>query len=216
MMMFTAVSGDWRKAVVGEGSTSGTSTPAVVGTWSMSAWSPFGEADQMPPLPDFPSLLRAHDADRSGTISQSELDCLRTESLRAAGCAGRSGSIHGRSVSDARRGQERRIRLRWNGRVCWRSSRRTRSITVCSRLRGGRPWRCHRIPGGLARKPGDSGGAVTARLREPGGTTCATAASSHASTRPRVASSTAHGSRRRACKLPRPIAAGGRLFVGSG
>jgi outer membrane protein assembly factor BamB len=37
------------------------------------AWSPLGESDQMPPLPDFPSLLRAHDADRSGTISQSEL-----------------------------------------------------------------------------------------------------------------------------------------------
>jgi len=37
------------------------------------AWSPFGEPDQMPPMPDFPSLLRAHDADRSGTISPSEL-----------------------------------------------------------------------------------------------------------------------------------------------
>ena len=54
--------------------TSGTSTPAVAGDMVyVGAWSPFGESDQMPPLPDFPSLLRAHDADRSGTISQSEL-----------------------------------------------------------------------------------------------------------------------------------------------
>jgi outer membrane protein assembly factor BamB len=54
--------------------TSGTSTPAVAGEMVyVGTWSPFGEPDQMPPLPDFSTLLREHDADRSGTISQPEL-----------------------------------------------------------------------------------------------------------------------------------------------
>jgi outer membrane protein assembly factor BamB len=55
-------------------STSGTSTPAVVGDMVyVGTWSPFGEPDQMTPLPDFPALLRAHDTDHSGTINQTEL-----------------------------------------------------------------------------------------------------------------------------------------------
>ena len=55
-------------------STGGTSTPAVAGGLVyVGAWSPFGEADQTPPLPDFPGVLAAHDADKSGTINQAEL-----------------------------------------------------------------------------------------------------------------------------------------------
>ena len=59
----------WVKA-----STGGTSTPAVAGGMIyVGAWSPFGEPDQIPPLPDFPTVLGAHDADKSGTINQAEL-----------------------------------------------------------------------------------------------------------------------------------------------
>ena len=54
--------------------TGGTSTPAVAGGLIyVGAWSPFGEADQMPPLPDFPAVLARHDTDKSGTINQAEL-----------------------------------------------------------------------------------------------------------------------------------------------
>jgi outer membrane protein assembly factor BamB len=69
---YDAATGEKRWWVRAE--SSGTSTPAVVGDMVyVGTWSPFGEPDQRPPLPDFPTLLRAHDADRSGTISQSEL-----------------------------------------------------------------------------------------------------------------------------------------------
>jgi outer membrane protein assembly factor BamB len=55
-------------------STSGTSTPAVVGGFIyVATWSPFGEADQIKALPDFPAVLGAYDADKSGTINQAEL-----------------------------------------------------------------------------------------------------------------------------------------------
>lgn len=55
-------------------STNGTSTPAVAGGMVyVGAWSPFGEADQLTPLPDFPAVVAAHDADKSGTINQAEL-----------------------------------------------------------------------------------------------------------------------------------------------
>ena len=52
----------------------GTSTPAVVGDMVyVATWSPFGEADQMTALPDFEAVVKASDADGSGTISQAEL-----------------------------------------------------------------------------------------------------------------------------------------------
>jgi len=54
--------------------TSGTSTPAVVGDMIyVATWTPFGEADQIRPLPDFATLIRDHDADKSGTINQAEM-----------------------------------------------------------------------------------------------------------------------------------------------
>jgi outer membrane protein assembly factor BamB len=54
--------------------TSGTSTPAVAGEMLyIGTWSPFGEPDQMTPLPDFATLLRTQDANGSGTISEAEL-----------------------------------------------------------------------------------------------------------------------------------------------
>jgi outer membrane protein assembly factor BamB len=52
----------------------GTSTPAVVGDMLyVAAWSPFGEADQMTPLPDFAAAVKAYDSDGSGTLSQAEV-----------------------------------------------------------------------------------------------------------------------------------------------
>jgi outer membrane protein assembly factor BamB len=52
----------------------GTSTPAVAGdTVYVAAWSPFGEADQLPPLPDFATAVKAYDTDGSGTLNQAEL-----------------------------------------------------------------------------------------------------------------------------------------------
>lgn len=52
---------------------SGTSSPIVAGgTIYVAAWSPFGEADQMEPLPDFATLLK-YDKNGNGTISQDEI-----------------------------------------------------------------------------------------------------------------------------------------------
>jgi outer membrane protein assembly factor BamB len=52
----------------------GTSTPAVVGDMVyVGTWIPFGEADQITALPDFASALKAYDADGSGTLSQAEI-----------------------------------------------------------------------------------------------------------------------------------------------
>jgi outer membrane protein assembly factor BamB len=52
----------------------GTSTPAVAGNvMYVATWSPFGEADQMPPLPDFATALKAYDTDHSGTLDGKEL-----------------------------------------------------------------------------------------------------------------------------------------------
>ena len=56
----------------------GTSTPAVVGDMVyVGTWSPFGEADQMTVLPDFGAALKAYDADGSGTLSQAEIAASR-------------------------------------------------------------------------------------------------------------------------------------------
>jgi len=69
---YDAATGEKRWWVAAE--STGTSTPAVVGEMVyVGTWSPFGEPDQMTPLPDFPALLRAHDSDQSGTINQAEL-----------------------------------------------------------------------------------------------------------------------------------------------
>ena len=58
--------------------TTGTSTPAVAGDMVyVGAWSPFGEADQLPPLPDFQTVLQSSDTDKSGTISQAELTAAK-------------------------------------------------------------------------------------------------------------------------------------------
>jgi outer membrane protein assembly factor BamB len=52
----------------------GTSTPAVSGDIVyVATWFPFGEADQLPPLPDFATAVRQYDSDHSGTLSQAEL-----------------------------------------------------------------------------------------------------------------------------------------------
>ena len=52
----------------------GTSTPAVVGDMVyVGAWNPFGEADQMTALPAYEAALKAYDADGSGTLSQAEV-----------------------------------------------------------------------------------------------------------------------------------------------
>jgi outer membrane protein assembly factor BamB len=60
--------------------TSGTSTPAVVGDMVyVGAWSPFGEADQLPALPDFQPLLQAYDTDKSGTLNQAELAAAKVK-----------------------------------------------------------------------------------------------------------------------------------------
>jgi outer membrane protein assembly factor BamB len=54
--------------------TTGTSTPAVVGGLIyVAAWSPFGEADQMTALPDFAAALKAYDTDGSGTLNPAEV-----------------------------------------------------------------------------------------------------------------------------------------------
>jgi outer membrane protein assembly factor BamB len=59
-------------------SSTGTSTPALAGQMLyVATWSPFGEDDQLPALPDFATVLRDHDRDGSGTISQAELEAAR-------------------------------------------------------------------------------------------------------------------------------------------
>lgn len=57
-----------------EASTNGTST-ALAGSDAIyvATWSNMGEADQVPPPPDFPTLLKKYDADGNGQISQTEL-----------------------------------------------------------------------------------------------------------------------------------------------
>jgi outer membrane protein assembly factor BamB len=58
--------------VVGISST-GTSSPiAAAGTIFVASWSPFGEADQMEPLPDFATLLK-YDKNGNGTLSLDEI-----------------------------------------------------------------------------------------------------------------------------------------------
>jgi outer membrane protein assembly factor BamB len=53
--------------------TTGTSTPVVTETAAyVSAWFPFGEADQLPPLPDFVTLRKAHDKDGDAALSEPE------------------------------------------------------------------------------------------------------------------------------------------------
>ena len=59
----------WIKA-----NTTGTSTVATAGdTIYVATWSPIGEADQLPALPAFATLLKQIDKDGNGQISQSEL-----------------------------------------------------------------------------------------------------------------------------------------------
>jgi outer membrane protein assembly factor BamB len=59
----------WIKA-----NTTGTSTVATAGdTIYVATWSPIGEADQLPALPAFATLLEQIDKDGNGQISQSEL-----------------------------------------------------------------------------------------------------------------------------------------------
>jgi len=58
--------------------TTGTSTPAVAGDMVyVGAWSPFGETDQLPPLPDFQTALQKYDTDKTGTINQAELTAAK-------------------------------------------------------------------------------------------------------------------------------------------
>jgi outer membrane protein assembly factor BamB len=62
--------------------TTGTSTPAVVGDMVyVGAWSPFGEADQLPPIPDFQTALQAYDTDKSGTLNQTELTAAKIKAF---------------------------------------------------------------------------------------------------------------------------------------
>jgi outer membrane protein assembly factor BamB len=54
--------------------TSGESTPAVVGDMIyVATWNGGGEADQVRTMPDWATLLKEHDADKSGTISEGEM-----------------------------------------------------------------------------------------------------------------------------------------------
>lgn len=54
-------------------SSTGTSSPiAADGTIFVASWSPFGEADQMEPLPDFATLLK-YDRNGNGTLSLDEI-----------------------------------------------------------------------------------------------------------------------------------------------
>jgi outer membrane protein assembly factor BamB len=54
-------------------SSSGTSSPIVAGeTIYAASWSPFGEADQMQPLPDYATLLQ-NDKNGNGTLSKDEI-----------------------------------------------------------------------------------------------------------------------------------------------
>jgi outer membrane protein assembly factor BamB len=54
-------------------SSTGTSSPILAGdTIYIAAWSPFGEADQLPDLPDFATLLK-YDKNGNGTLSKDEI-----------------------------------------------------------------------------------------------------------------------------------------------
>ena len=57
-----------------EASGSGTSTPAVVGNIAyVGTWSAMGEADQVYALPDFQTATRQYDKDKSGTLNRDEI-----------------------------------------------------------------------------------------------------------------------------------------------
>jgi outer membrane protein assembly factor BamB len=65
---------DGRRVWWVEANTTGTSTVATAGdTIYAATWSPIGEADQLPPLPAFATLLKEIDKDGNGHISQAEL-----------------------------------------------------------------------------------------------------------------------------------------------
>jgi len=55
-------------------STSGTSTPVSDGnTVYVATWSPFGESDQVAPLPDYATMVKRHDANGDGLLAREEI-----------------------------------------------------------------------------------------------------------------------------------------------